>query len=271
MGRADKFWVVQIPPRKFHRRGQFRVAAGSCGQNAFASFVLVRNDVVQFKSYKFLRSSSRWDGSLAVLCLVGLHIVTTCAQERHAGAKSAVARNDATASESCTMYTTLSRSPMTWHSAVHTPAFVYLLTMWVQLVSFGTLVGPQFSTNRDIVTNTTQAELADTFACTRNLASPICFCGWAKTSNSFAGSRRGVQSISVKYANGPMLERENNYRGYRIQREWAQSRRGRFAPAWHDRDDLSTCTLVTCTFVNAVALAPSPGCQEASTTVVTKE
>ena len=65
---------------------------------------------------------------MAVLCLVGPYSITTCAQEHHAGSRSAFARNDATASESCacTMHVTLPST--TWDSARHTPASVYLLS-----------------------------------------------------------------------------------------------------------------------------------------------
>ena len=57
--------------------------------------------------------------------------------------------------ESYTMYVTLSST--TWHSALHTPAFVYLPTAWVhaQSVSFGTLVGLQISTEQELLNNTT--------------------------------------------------------------------------------------------------------------------
>ena len=142
------------------------------------------------------------DGSLAALCLVGPHVVTTCAQVRHAGAWFAVARNHATACESCTVHVTVSSMHMPWLSALFTPAFVYCLTTWVQLVSFGTLVGLQVSTTQDFLTNTTYAELAGKTLGQSNL--------FARSQRSFARSQRGVQSGSVKFVNGPIVEITNS-------------------------------------------------------------
>ena len=87
------------------------------------------------------------------------------------------------------MYVTL--PSMTWHSALHTLAFVYLPTTWVQL--FGILVGSQSSANQDIMTNTTLPEVAKSFACTSNWASPICV---------FAGGRKRpvhLQGLSLGF------------------------------------------------------------------------
>jgi len=97
----------------------------------------------------------------------------------------------------------------------------HLSTYHVGAVGFkwpppGTLVGPQVSTNQDILTNTTEDEVADSFACTLNWINQNCMRGFAQPSNSFAGFQRGVQSTSAKCVNGPMLGRTNNCRGHGI-------------------------------------------------------
>ena len=148
---------------------QFRGVACGCGPNAFARFVLFRNDVAQIKLNAFLLRSSV-KSSLDVLCLVGPYSITTCAQEHHAGSTSAFARNDATAvsrAHAQCMSRCLPRPGTQPAIPQHLPTYFqrYVLStlyvvqhctevMWVHL-SFGIPVGPQVNTNQVIMTNTT--------------------------------------------------------------------------------------------------------------------